>query len=260
MPWELIVQSPDTERTELVIKPGKSTLGRMPDHDIVIADEAASRTHATLVLDDSDQLVLRDEGSTNGTFVNGRQITAPQVLNHNDQVRIGLHVLTILSREQVTPPAHWTGPVAQAGEYENLLIRSLDHYSVLLHNLSIQLSRIQGLADAQRRIAAFLGQMLNADKCGVVAFDDLNDLVQELGSDEIVDRMLQSKAPMLLHSEAGGPPMRSGIRSVVLSPVLIDQEVAAVIYALKDQPGARLFEDLDRLLAVGVSHHAAMAI
>ena len=42
MPWEIIVQSPDTERTEIEIKPGKSTLGRMPEHDIVIADEAAA--------------------------------------------------------------------------------------------------------------------------------------------------------------------------------------------------------------------------
>ncbi len=260
MPWEVIVQSPDTERTEIEVKPGKSTLGRMPDHDIVIADEAASRTHATLVLDDSDQLVLRDEGSTNGTFVNGRQISGPQSLNHNDQVRIGLHVLTIISKDQATEPTHWTGPVAQAGEYENLLIRSLDHYSVLLHNLSIQLSRIQSLADAQRRIASFLGQMLNADKCGVVAFDDLDDLEQELGSKEIVERILQAKAPMLLHGDAGQPHMRAGIVSVVLSPVLLDQEVVAIIYALKDQPGSRTFEDLDRLLAVGVSHHAAMAI
>ncbi len=260
MPWEVIVQSPDTERTEIEVKPGKSTLGRMPEHDIVIADEAASRTHATLVLDDNDQLLLQDEGSTNGTFVNGRQIAGPQVLNHGDQVRIGLHVLTIISKGQAAAVTHWLGPIAQAGEYENLLIRSLDHYSVLLHNLSIQLSRIQTLGDAQRRIASFLGQMLNADKCGVVAFDDLDDLEHELGSNEIVERILQTKAPMLLHGDAGQPRMRAGIVTVVLSPVLVDQEVVAIIYALKDQPAARPFEDLDRLLAVGVSHHAAMAI
>jgi len=260
MPWEVIVQSPDTERTEIEIKPGKSTLGRMPDHDIVIADEAASRTHAILELDDGDRLMIHDAGSTNGTFVNGRQITGVQALNHNDQVRIGLHVLTVVSKDEVTPPSHWTGPVAQAGEYENLLIRSLDHYSVLLHNLSIQLSRVQTLTDAQRRIATFLGQMLNADKCGVVVFDDLDTLVEELGSGEIVERILQTKSPLLLQGDGEMPSMRAGIHSVVLSPVLLDQEVVAIIYAIKELEGARPFEELDRLLAVGVSHHAAMAI
>ena len=88
MPWKVIIQSPDTERTEIEVKPGKSTLGRMPDHDIVIADEAASRTHATLELDDDDQLVLHDEGSTNGTFVNGRRV-AGSFLGDGDRVRLG---------------------------------------------------------------------------------------------------------------------------------------------------------------------------
>ena len=260
MPWEIIVQSPDTGRVEIDIKPGKSTLGRIPEHDIVIADEAASRTHAILELDDRDQLLIRDAGSTNGTFVNGRQISNPQPLSHNDQIRIGVHVLTVISKGAPPTPGRWTGPVAQAGEYESLLIRSLDHHSVLLHNLSIQLSRIQSMAEVQRRIAAFLGQMLNADKCGVAILGDLDSLVQELGSAEVVERLLQVKSPLLLSGETGLPPLRPGVTSAVLSPVLIDQEVAAIIYAVKDQDGARPFEDLDRLLVVGVSHHAAMAI
>jgi diguanylate cyclase (GGDEF)-like protein len=260
MPWEIIVQSPDTERTEIEIQPGKSTLGRMPEHDIVIADEAASRTHATLELDENDQLTLCDAGSTNGTFVNGHQVTGPQALSHNDQIRIGLHLLTVISRGEAAPPSHWTGPSAQAGEYENLLIRSLDHYSVLLHNLSIQLSRIQGLTDAQRRISTFLGQMLNADRCGVVMFDELGNLSEALGSNQVVERVLMTKGPLLLQDAEDEPGLRAGIRSVVLSPVLLDQEVAAIIYAIKEQEEARPFEDLDRLLAVGVSHHAAMAI
>ena len=261
MPWELIVQSPDTERTEFDIKPGKSTLGRMPGHDIVIADEAASRTHAVLELDAEDHLVIHDTGSTNGTFVNGREITAPQPLNHNDQVRIGLHLLTVLSKGVSRPmERRWDETSVQPGDYENLLIRSLDHYSVLLHNLSIQLSRIQSLAEAQRRISTFLGQMLNADRCGVVTADDFDGLIDEFGSGEIVQRILETKAPMLLIREGENPAIRSEIDSLVLSPVLIDQEMVALIYAIKYNGAPRSFEDLDRLLIVGVSHHAAMTV
>src|SRR5512135_1783338 len=185
MPWELIVQSPDTERTEVDIKQGKSTLGRMPGHDIVISDEAASRTHAVLELDAEDRLVIRDMGSTNGTFVNGHEISAPQQLHHSDQVRIGLHLLTVLTKGTSRLVEHGLEPEAEPGDYENLLIRSLDHYSVLLHNLSIQLSRIQSLGEAQRRISGFLGQMLNADRCGLVLEDDFEDLSEEFGSGEL---------------------------------------------------------------------------
>ncbi len=182
MPWELIVQSPDTERTEVDIKPGKSTLGRMPGHDIVIADEAASRTHAVFELDEKDCLVIRDAGSTNGTFVNGREITAPESLKHNDQVRIGLHLLTVLSKGAPRPPERRKENAPLPADYESLLIRSLDHYSVLLHNLSLQLARIQSLHDAQQRVSTFLEQMLNADRCGVVMADDFESLQEEFGS------------------------------------------------------------------------------
>ena len=127
MPWEIIVQSPDTYRTEHSIKPGKTTLGRMAGNDIVIADEAASRNHAVLEVDSSDRLAIWDAGSTNGTFVNGREISDAQVLNHSDQVRIGLHVLTVVSKDASRPLPRWTGPLEQPGAYENLLIRSLDH-------------------------------------------------------------------------------------------------------------------------------------
>jgi diguanylate cyclase (GGDEF)-like protein len=260
MPWELIVQSPDTERTEHDIKPGKTTLGRMSAHDIVIADEAASRNHAVLELDANDQLVIWDSGSTNGTFVNGREITSPQVLNHNDQVRIGLHLLTVIAKGVARPAGHFTAPLPQPGNYENLLIRSLDHYTVLLHNLSIQLSRIQSLAEAQRRISAFLGQMLNADRCGVVLENDFDTLTEQLGSPELVQYILGMKSPLLLQAESAESGLRPEISSLVLSPVLIDQEVVALIYAIKDGPTPRDFDDLDRLLVVGVSHHAAMTI
>ncbi len=260
MPWELIVQSPDTERTELDIKPGKSTLGRMPGHDIVIADEAASRTHAVLELDENGHLSITDAGSTNGTFVNGREIAGPQTLNHNDQVRIGLHLLTILSKDAPRPVERHEEGVKPAGDYENLLIRSLDHYSLLLHNLSVQLSRIQSLTEAQRRISTFLGQMLNADRCGVVLADDFDSLGEEFGSAEIVERVLQTKAPLLIVCDGHDHSIRPDIDSLVVSPVLIDQELVALIYAVKYNETPRSFEELDRLLVVGVSHHAAMTI
>ena len=93
MPWELIVQSSETDRTEYRVRPGKTTLGRMSSHDIVIQDEAASRNHAVVELDSSDHLVIWDAGSTNGTFVNSQRIDRAQ-LNAGDIVQIGPYRIT----------------------------------------------------------------------------------------------------------------------------------------------------------------------
>ena len=260
MPWELIVQSSESDRTEYSIKPGKTTLGRMSSHDIVIADEAASRNHAVLELDASDRLVIWDSGSTNGTFVNGRQIYRAQTLDHNDQVRIGLHLLTVISTEAGRATAKLTSRLQPPGNYENLLILSLDHYTVLLHDLSIQLSKIENLAEAQRRISSFVERMLNSDECGVVMANDFGRLNKEFGSTELVEYVTSTKVPILISLHSGDSSMGPNIASLVLSPVLIDQEAVALIYALKRDKESRPFEELDRLLVVGVSHHAAMTI
>ncbi len=56
--------------------------------DIVLADPEVSRRHAA-IRTHGDGIAIEDLGSTNGTFVNGRQITRPLQLEVDDTVRIG---------------------------------------------------------------------------------------------------------------------------------------------------------------------------
>jgi adenylate cyclase len=64
-------------------------IGRSPESEIVLPDDAASRSHALLQHADSDELYLTDLGSRNGTFVNARRISAPVVLRPGDIIQIG---------------------------------------------------------------------------------------------------------------------------------------------------------------------------
>ncbi|MEP7358739.1 MAG: FHA domain-containing protein, partial [Anaerolineales bacterium] len=52
---------------------GSITVGRDPGHAIVLADTLASRLHAT-IWDQAGVLYIRDENSSNGTFVNEARI------------------------------------------------------------------------------------------------------------------------------------------------------------------------------------------
>ncbi|GAC1614335.1 MAG: hypothetical protein NVS4B9_02470 [Ktedonobacteraceae bacterium] len=70
-------------------------IGRAPTSDILLSkDKLTSRRHAT-VHHENGQYVLRDEHSTNGTFVNGQQLEegASHLLKDGDQVGIGEHEL-----------------------------------------------------------------------------------------------------------------------------------------------------------------------
>ena len=66
----------------------ESRIGRSSQLEIVIDDAQASRQHA-VVQCSSNEAVISDLGSRNGTFVNGARIGPPTTLRPGDTVRIG---------------------------------------------------------------------------------------------------------------------------------------------------------------------------
>lgn len=87
MPRLVGVEGPYAGQVFLLNNP-VTFLGREPDKDIVLsADTTVSRNHARLV-NEQGRFVLYDNGSANGTFVNGMRI-AMQVLAPGDLVQFG---------------------------------------------------------------------------------------------------------------------------------------------------------------------------
>lgn len=75
--------------------PGSFLIGSSDAADVPLAGEAVSRRHLTLVLG-AHEVQVRDEGSTNGTFVNGTRADEV-VLATGDQVSIPGWVLELLA-------------------------------------------------------------------------------------------------------------------------------------------------------------------
>ena len=67
---------------------GGITLGRSPTSDLQIEDPFASAAHAR-IFPRGQFMYIEDMGSTNGTFLNGRQLRKPEQLKVSDTVRIG---------------------------------------------------------------------------------------------------------------------------------------------------------------------------
>ena len=70
-------------------------VGRAQDADIRLDDATVSRSHAILSVRD-DHIELKDLGSHNGTYLNGRRLTDPASVRPGDQIRIGSVVLTLV--------------------------------------------------------------------------------------------------------------------------------------------------------------------
>ncbi len=81
------------------LKPGVNRLGRNPLNDFQIVDGTVSSYHCEIHASDTDVLV-RDLGSTNGTFINGQPVKeAP--LQAGQELRLGSVEMTL----QI-PPVH----------------------------------------------------------------------------------------------------------------------------------------------------------
>lgn len=69
-------------------------MGRSEETDVVLDDPYASEFHLRFVARE-DGLMLHDLGSTNGSYVNGRRISAPTELRRGDTVQVGKTVMEI---------------------------------------------------------------------------------------------------------------------------------------------------------------------
>jgi hypothetical protein len=65
-----------------------ATLGRAESADVMVDDPFASSAHAR-IFSRGDFMYIEDMGSTNGTYLNGRQLRAAERLKVADVVRIG---------------------------------------------------------------------------------------------------------------------------------------------------------------------------
>lgn len=72
------------------------SIGRAAENELVLDDELVSRLHCRLVAVEGGALVM-DEGSSNGTWLNGEPLTHPTFLTFNDELVVGHYVLRVQS-------------------------------------------------------------------------------------------------------------------------------------------------------------------
>ena len=97
-------------RREVPLSAEHTSLGRAPSNDIVIEDIKVSALHATIDRFASGS-VIRDLGSANGTFVNGKRVDQA-VLHPGDQIQVG--TTNIVFRGQRPEAIAKTDPVIPA--------------------------------------------------------------------------------------------------------------------------------------------------
>ncbi|MEO1034819.1 MAG: sulfate permease [Pseudomonadota bacterium] len=114
---KLYVRKSDDLVAEIVLEPGRLSVGRSPDSDVCLDDSQVSWRHATLDIGERSCIVL-DAGSTNGTFVNQQRIETRDLAG-DDVIQIGPFRITVdLPRRR---------PSAASASEETLFLRPGEH-------------------------------------------------------------------------------------------------------------------------------------
>src|SRR3954470_21681767 len=109
---------------QLTFKKAEVTIGRLAGNDIVLGKGNVSKYHSRIVLKDG-KFIIVDMKSTNGTYVNGKKIGAPQVVRPSDKIYIGDYIINVEAPaegdagEEEEQPAEEDGAEAQADEGED---------------------------------------------------------------------------------------------------------------------------------------------
>jgi len=105
---------------EFTLNKDRITIGRRPSNDIQIDNLVISGEHAVIKVIGRDAF-LEDAGSTNGTFVNGKQIQQ-HILQHDDLIQLGKYQLRYLNDDaapMAAPPKQKAKTSSPLGETAN---------------------------------------------------------------------------------------------------------------------------------------------
>jgi pSer/pThr/pTyr-binding forkhead associated (FHA) protein len=88
----------DQSNRRFDLRTGSNVIGRGTESDLQLLDQGISRRHVDVQFD-GNFATAYDLGSTNGTTVNGHEITS-QMLRHGDVLRVG-HTRLVFHQERV---------------------------------------------------------------------------------------------------------------------------------------------------------------
>jgi predicted component of type VI protein secretion system len=114
MAYQLVVVRGRSASSALKLADGITTVGRQDDCQLRIASSQVSRRHCQL-FEKEGYLLVKDLGSSNGTYVNGKKIEGQQVLEPGNMLTIG-PVKFRVEKVGEPAPASKAGPAHKPGD------------------------------------------------------------------------------------------------------------------------------------------------
>jgi diguanylate cyclase (GGDEF)-like protein len=142
--------------------------------DLPLVDEEVSRTHAWVTLTRGPagtEVMLEDQDSTNGTFLNDQAIHGPVLLSPGDRISLGNHVLKLVAMDPL-----------ERSFYAVLLDQSTRDPLTGLNNRRSTLEELQSRFELSKRHNRALAVIM----CDLDFFKQINDTLGHGAGDQVL--------------------------------------------------------------------------
>jgi Nif-specific regulatory protein len=284
------------EGTAVPLSEKEVSIGRDSSNDVWIADRALSRRHCLLV-SQSDQFILRDLGSKNGTLVNGVPATE-QTLRDGDQITIGDSVFVFQLKPAEVHLEKSPVEFSETGRIEyQALLRPEDstYLSDASANDSAQSSRLARDLNSLLKIASGIGairdqeslqwQLLGlifdvvpAERGSIVPFNAAGDFNSAVGWDRmrgpahpvrlsrtVLQRVRSERVGVVVSDVSEDPTLAQSkslrelqVHSVVCVPLIASDKVIGAIYLDSSNPKS-FFDETHLQMMTAIAGIASLA-
>jgi adenylate cyclase len=282
------------------LRPGAAQLvGRAPTCDIPVIDPTISRRHAEVQIAGAG-VEVRDLGSSNGTFINGRRVEAG-ALAVGDKVTFGKVEFAL---QEVAPPkppparapapdemtappnativrqlpvSGQTPPTSEEGIPPLPVDKSREKLTTLLE-VSKGLGRAVDTDAILDKIVRYAYQILDVDRVAILLLDDEGELVPKISRDkrgadaprmvpQSIARAAVADKVAILSDNAGEDTRFGGqsvvlqqVRSAICAPLVGSEDKVLGVLYVDNVSTTHRFTDDDLDFVVGFSGIAAVAI
>jgi phosphoserine phosphatase RsbU/P len=260
----LIIAGPDEGKTFKLTE--RAVLGRYADCDFQIEDDTVSRHHAMVLLC-SDGYYIEDLGSSNGTYVNGKEVSRAK-LSDRDTIKLSHTVLTfkaepIGSRTRISIISEETQKSAVVNPQEAVATIMRDSTTVEnvdqlqdLHQKLLTMTRFSEAIRSTLELSALLDRTLEllfeiypqCERGFIMLYDDNHVLrpaasrttlatAEITVSSTVLEAVIQKKQAILSNNPfedtrfgSGQSIITHGMRSLMAAPLQFADEILGVIH------------------------------
>jgi len=268
-----------------VLKPGLTSVGRLPSSDLVLYDPSVSRHHATFRVTGSACQVT-DAGSRFGTFLNGEMVRDEASVAPGATVKLGEVSLVLeqyVAEEDLLSEAH------EVSEGPGTILRPIapdsppsgagdGHLIRLLAEVNRTLLTTQSLAEVLNRVVDLAFTAVPADRAFLMLRESAEEALtarvlrhrdgsvppNPTLSRMVVRRVMRERVAILAIDATADPGLvtesilRFNIRSFMCAPLWSREEVIGVLYV--DSPRSAQFKSADLDAFTALANAAAVAI